>query len=996
MKYLRRALLSVILLTIYSQLFGQYYSSGSDPAYIKWREIKSPFFKVIYPEDFESEANRLVSILDSLYLHGGYSLNHTPKPIPVVVHSHSAYSNGLVSWAPKRMELYPTPSQSIFAQDYLQQLAIHEFRHVVQIDKINQGLTKVLSYPLGEQIIGGVLGLYVPLWFLEGDAVLTETTLSKSGRGRVPSFEQEIRAQLLDKKTYNYEKAYFGSYKNYVPNHYRMGYLFTAGARQKYGSDIWDKALNETGKNSWAITPFNKGIKKVTGKNKVPLYKEIFDDWTERWIKQDKKLTLSKAKLITTRDKSYKNYHYPVAINDTYIVAEVNGPGEVSHFVKINVVDGSEEKLLTIGYRDREPFSYADNKICWTELESSPRWENQYFSVIRIYDLNTNKQKKLTFKSRYFAPSISPDGKRVAAIHISTDNQREIHIIDTSDGVVLQKIKTPDNQLPLTPAWDKTGKTLVMVLLSDEGKYLTTLNTSSQKWQPVTQPSYMEVVSPKIINEQIYFSASFSGIDNIYRINTDGTGLQKVTESQFGATQISAGTSENHIIYQDYSSDGYLIAQANLDSLEITDYSTGELPIESFIEDLKKNEKGMPDFSHADKAKYKSKPYSKWNIFNFHSWAPVNLNVNDATLTQGISLMSQNLLSTTFTTLGYNANKQDSREKYYFNFQYRGWLPVIELEVKAGDEKYYEDGIFANETDTFAVNLDAKQKHLYTHLEVNVPLTLTRGKWQRFLQPLISTSYQYASDYSYEVTYVSLIGQQWQIKETETVTEEAFHANPINYGLYAYNIHRRSERDVTSRWGQLIELKYRHTPFAGSDLGSIFGVHTRLYFPGLMKHHSVRIDNDYQKKQHGEMYNQSESRNYFYYFTDYIRFPRGINAHSNDQLYSFRGDYIFPLISPDLNIPGVMYLKRITTNLFYDFSYSTYHVQDANTNEWFKYKNDFQSIGTEFRAELHPFRFIFPINLGYRYAYIPNAKYHYNEFLLGLSFSGFSLGKNQH
>nr|WP_321452428.1 hypothetical protein [uncultured Carboxylicivirga sp.] len=995
MKLLKGIILFAILITIHPNIYAQYYSTGSDPAYIKWRQIKSPFFKVIYPNDFESEANRLISMLDSLYMYGGYSLNHTPKPIPVVVHSHSAYSNGLVTWAPKRMELYPTPSQNMFAQDYLQQLAIHEFRHVVQIDKINQGFTHILTYPFGEQIVGGVLGLYIPLWFLEGDAVTTETTLSKSGRGRVPSFEQEIRAQLLEKQTYDYEKAYFGSYYNYVPNYYRMGYLFTAGARHKYGADVWDKALDETGKRSWSITPFNNGIKAVTGKNKVPLYHEVFDDWQKRWELQDEKLQPSKFNLVTVRDSNYKNYLYPVAIDSEYIIAEIDGPGEVRHFSKINIKNGSEEKLLTIGYRDREPFSFADNKICWTEQERSPRWENQYFSVIRLYDLTTKKQRKLTFKSRYFAPAISPDGKRVAAVYVSEANQKEIHILDVSDGLVLQKIRIPDNKLPLTPSWDQTGKKLVMVLLGNEGKQLAIVNTTTRKWETITQPEFTEIVSPKIINNQIYFSGSWSGIDNIYRIKLDGSNLQKVTESRFGATQISAGTNSNNIIYQNYTSDGYLIAQANFDSLNILAFKPQKLPIETFINDLKKDEKGLPYLNTDSITDYASKAYSKWNIFNFHSWAPVNLNVNDETLTQGISLMSQNLLGSTFTNLGYNADKQYSREKYYFNIQHKAWFPVFEFEVKAGDEKQYQNGIFANATDTFTVDLDAKQQHLYAHLEVNVPLNFTRGKWQRYIQPSISSSYQYASEYSYDLTYLTLINNQWHIKSSETVTTNAFHANPINYGLYAYNLQRRSERDVTTRWGQLVEMKYRHTPITGSDLGSIFGIHTRLYFPGFIKHHSIRIDNDYQKKKYGELYNQSETRNYYRYFTDFIKFPRGVNGTSNDELYSFRGDYIFPLISPDWNLPGVMYLKRITANIFYDFSHSIYHTQNSQTNEWYRYTNNFQSIGTELRAELHPFRFVYPITLGYRYAYLANQSSNYNEFLLGMSFSGFSLGKNK-
>ncbi len=234
---------------------AQYYSSGSDPASIQWNQIKSPYFKVVFPDEFEREARRFTAILDSLYVHGGYSLNHTPKPIPVLMHSRDAYSNGFVSWAPKRMEIYTTPHQDLFAQDWLEQLAIHEFRHVVQIDKLNQGFTRGLSYVFGQQAIGAVLGLYAPMWFLEGDATLTETLLSPSGRGRKPEFEQQLRAQLLEKGSYHYDKAYFGSYNDYIPNHYNMGYLLVAGARHTYGADVWERALSETGRHAYGASP---------------------------------------------------------------------------------------------------------------------------------------------------------------------------------------------------------------------------------------------------------------------------------------------------------------------------------------------------------------------------------------------------------------------------------------------------------------------------------------------------------------------------------------------------------------------------------------------------------------------------------------------------------------------------------------------------------------------------------------------------------------------
>lgn len=368
--------------------------------------------------------------------------------------------------------------------------------------------------------------------------------------------------------------------------------------------------------------------------------------------------------------------------------------------------------------------------------------------------------------------------------------------------------------------------------------------------------------------------------------------------------------------------------------------------------------------------------------------------MNDATVTQGISLMSQNLLSSTFTSIGYNADKQYTREKYYFNISHRAWWPIFELEVKAGNEKYYDDGYYANTTDTFKLDADVNQEHIYAHLEINLPLNLTRGKWQRIIQPSISSSYQYASAYFYTRTYITKVDNQWVTKETEKIDVDATHSQPINYGLFMYNIHNRSQRDVSSRWGQLIELSYRHTPIGGIDLGSIIGIHTRLYFPGLMQHHSIRLDNDWHKKDRGEQYFSNETRKYYRYFNDFVRFPRGITPFQNDELYSFKGDYIFPLINPDWNLPGVIFLKRITTNLFFDYSLSSMHIQDSDTNNWTKYKDEYYSFGSEFRAELHPLRFVFPISVGYRYAYLPKTNNHYNEFLLGIGFTGFSLGKN--
>src|SRR5690554_1270918 len=177
-------------------LYGQYYQTGQDPASIRWKQINTPSFQLIFPDYYEEQAKKLAGNLETVYPYAGFTLKHNPAKIPVILHTQTVQSNGLVAWAPKRAEFFTTPHQSMYAQEWLEQLALHEFRHVVQVDKIQSNLPRWIRYSLGEQGTALAFGAYLPWWFIEGDAVVTETALSQYGRGRFPSFLMEHQAQV--------------------------------------------------------------------------------------------------------------------------------------------------------------------------------------------------------------------------------------------------------------------------------------------------------------------------------------------------------------------------------------------------------------------------------------------------------------------------------------------------------------------------------------------------------------------------------------------------------------------------------------------------------------------------------------------------------------------------------------------------------------------------------------------------------------------------------
>ena len=207
------------------RITAQYYETGQDPASIRWDQIRTEHYRIIYPRDFSEMAQKYAILLEESFsnvsqLYQGVNVN-----IPVIMHNHSMQSNGYVTWAPRRMELYPLPGQTTLPSDPAALLAMHEAVHVTQLGSLNRGVTRFLSLLFGEQIIG-VNALMIPSWAFEGDAVYAETLFTPAGRGRSNVFLQRARALTLSENgIYGYDKLLSGSYRDFTPDQYVFGYL---------------------------------------------------------------------------------------------------------------------------------------------------------------------------------------------------------------------------------------------------------------------------------------------------------------------------------------------------------------------------------------------------------------------------------------------------------------------------------------------------------------------------------------------------------------------------------------------------------------------------------------------------------------------------------------------------------------------------------------------------------------------------------------------------
>jgi hypothetical protein len=914
---------------------AQYFTTGQDRAGIKWKQINTFHYQIIYPNTFEKEARRLATILREVYKVGGNSLGHKPEQISILIHNETIKSNGLVAWAPKRMELYTTPPQDGYAQDWLEQLAIHEYRHVVQIDKIQEELPGLLKLILGEQATALVLGAYIPTWLLEGDAVVAETALTQTGRGRQASFLKDIKAQLSDIGPYSYYKAALGSYKHYVPNHYKMGYLMVGKTREKFGKNIWGDILGSVGRNPFNPWNFDNKLKKLTGRNKVQLYDTLFSELKEEYknVPQEKDYSY----VVSPRKSTYKNYRYGFDLGNERMLVMRSALNDITKFLVLDRANRDEKKVFVPGSIISESVSMGDNLICWVEYRPHYRWEHADNSVVVIYNLKNDRTIELNLGNKVFAPTIAPDRKRLAVVTSDERNNHQLKIVNATSGEELRSFQTKDRALFMSPHWEG-NHSILAVAQNRKGKRLVRIIPSTGEIKTLIANSRWDIKKPIRSGNWIFYVANYHGADNIYALHNVTNRIFKVSHSRFGVTDPSVGRGNSVLFYSDYTSKGYDIRELAIDPSKWSEVNINELKSPyRLAELLTKQENNQLAFSDTI-VPFPTEPYKRLDdALKVHSWAPAYIDAINQTVKPGISLLTQNKLNTISSNFGFEYDIDRNIGKLAGTVQYNGWIPKFEVTGKIGKDggKYWVDDQLED------INWNQRE------LEVNMslPLRFSRHSYSQLIIPSVGWEYK-----------------RWENSSTPQLERNVLgDYNLLRYSLYIQNMQKQSYQDMYPNWGQIFKFTYKHTPKGIFDYGNIWAGQAVGYFPSLFRNHGIKVYVGYQEKS-------STLSNY----SELIQFPRGMSKLMNDRALAYQLNYKFPLAYPDANIGKLLYVKRVKVNMFYD--YIDLKGDFASNDRLYVLDKDFTTYGAEITADCHWFGFAAPIDLGFRMAYDKNEE----------------------
>lgn len=944
-------ILSIGLLTSVGSS-AQFMDYGADPAHFKWNIVKLPHYNLIYPQGNDSMAYQYALYLENAYPHIQKTIGKPMKAkFPVVLHPGNMNSNGMVSWAPRRMELITTPSSDLSAEKWDKHLVLHESRHIFQTGKVMHGIFKPLYYLIGEQA-AGVASFFLPAWFLEGDAVSTETAMSNGGRGRLPEFNMPYRAQMLgNDKFFSFDKWQLGSYNDYTGNYYALGYDLASFARQRYGADIWDKTTSRYVHNFL----FSNSFKHYTGKSINGLYDETFAFLRHEWEKLDTGI-VTPSYLSPDHQRS-TSYRYPQALNDSVVIALKSGLKDINSL--ITITHGKERKLCYIGNINSR-LNLRNGRIYWTERVPGIRWTHENYSVLKYYDLSEDRIKTITPRQRYLAPDIDREGKTAAVSRPTITGRNQLVLVSLENGKELATFDVPNNAFIKELTFGEDGY-VIAVVVNDTGIGLTQLHTPSGKWKELLSTTGINIASPLWKDGKLYFESGVNGTNNIYYLDPADHQVYRLTASRFGAFDPTFSTPGNRLIFSDYQSQGYRLASLPADSLlaERTDLSS---PTPTpFAETLARQEQFNLDSARLEPVTFDPKPYRKGpHTFKLHSWAPFYYDVSEAInasaddlstiVKPGAMLLSQNALNTAIMQAGWYYHKGYHHGKLTFNYQ--GWFPVIDLSVDYGG-KAFDVNWIKNEAGKEVAQSTYAHRNLWeTEARVYLPFNLTKGERIRGIQPILT---YYFTNNKYQ-QYDSRKSRNFQYLLPE---------------IRLYDYRRMAQRDIIPRNGYQFRLQYLNSPFNSENYGSLYAARLTTYWPGLLRNQGLMLRFGYQY--------QDLDGKALYLPKQLLDDTRGYDyLYQTRQQWAFKADYAFSILSPDLSIGPLIYIRRLRANLFYDLTRNQANKQSQWTTQ--------SSYGTDLIFDWNLLRMTYPLTTGVRLIQPINYGKFQAEMLFSISF----------
>ena len=941
---------------------AQYYSWGADPTYLHWRKLKGDKIDVIYPDTSRTLGYKMMYYARAVQPSIDFGYRHGPMKIPFVIHPENFSSNGMVMWLPKRVEILSSPAVNSYSMPWLKQLAAHEYRHAVQYNNLNRGFVKVFSYLLGQQ--SSTIGLlFMPLWGLEGDATLSETQMSSFGRGLQPSFTMHYRAVGNFSKDKDLSKWFCGSFRDYIPDHYHLGYQVTSYANTKYDENIWDKIVRFAVRNPYVFATTYVAMRKFYNTSTKTLARETFADLNDYWNSLPYQPNTS-TQISDRVTKGYTKYRYPQYVGYNTILSLYETLDKPSAFVVTDNTSGASRHIAYTGSISSRPSEIVGGRVWWTEYRRSLLFAERINSKLCYMDLERGRTRTINhIKKALYATPISE--YELAWVEYLPNGEYNIVRGNPAPGCEEEylRVSVPTDIEIHGLSYDNYTHALYFIATDDSGMWLGRVGRN-REIEHITKGAYITLSDLRAKDGVLYFGSIQSGKDEVhcYDLRTDTE--YRISASTYGSFA-PMPSEQKSVLMTTYDRYGYHIAEQKvlLDTLPKVEYAklpknivnpqrkrwnTINLDTVRFVGvDSMMSQTATKRNRAANGTKpLRDKRYSgPAHLFNIHSWAPVSydpfaLSEEGALdFNLGATIMSQNILSTAdgFLTWGWNA-----KEGHVFKGAFRYYGLGVNLSINAtygGTQQLYSaytylydpitkrhQAVLPGGKEEYVVNpvtgkeelvlneVPALGKYYNVGAMASLPLYFQSGYHTRFMQ--ISAGYNYSNGLVAKVDKLSVqIGKGSVSNIAKIGYKEGVHL--LQFGAGYQDLVRLAHKDFLPRWGHVLSLNYALNP-ADKSFRHLVSVYGKAYLPGVAKHHSLSLAAVYQTSIKG--FDRENALSNLAFHSGRL-VPRGfyMSEIDNRNYVATSLNYALPVWYPDLG-GSLIFFKRVRINLGFDYA----------------------------------------------------------------------------
>ncbi|HEX7675034.1 MAG TPA: hypothetical protein VF412_12725 [Bdellovibrio sp.] len=912
-----KVFLFVGLLFVSSASYGALDLMQSSPS-IKWETISNDSVELIYPDYLGVESVYIANLVEHYSKVVGQTYGiQKPQKFDLIIRPELAEPNGYVTLMPRRSEWYASSmfSPYVGSTEWYQTLSIHEYRHVNQFDYFNRNGAKLLYYVMGDFGREVALFLAVPSWFMEGDAVWTETKYTDGGRGRSPRFLARLKGLVTSGQIPTFDQFLNGTYKTSLPNQYVYGYALVSYGVNKYGEELWPRVLERASRIPNPFGLYN-AFWHVTGETFAHFYDEAMNDLRTRWSKD-----ASQNENIV----DYRDNLAPFKVGDAiyYVNQTLDTPAVLYKEEKGKTTEVAELAY----YKELIGLNIGKNKAVYTEFLPDKRYLNKGSSDLILIDLESGHRSKITDGERLYFPGFNASQTKIMATDFKADQSWNISEFDLN-GKILQSFSLSEGKIAQAHYLDDDHA--VVLLNSKTGyKSLVVVDLKShQITKTLLEPSRNLLNSLYVDSKNnLFFEAQYKGSTDIFKMSDDG--FSRCTESRLGAYMPSSDGKS--LYYSDMDSYGSHIAVQSLEAChhfeknELVDFHyLGTGPSDNYNEFSIQSFPDQETLFTADKEKYQPKPYGDFDsrLLIPHTWG---LYFGRGA---GLGFQSDNFLRTLSASGLVGTDPEEGQSFAGLSFDFKKFYPLFNIQA----------GVRHREVSEFETSDKLDWKENFFGASMTLPYLKKMGLYNLTAYATGEANYTDASEYQFN--NVDMSGSNY------------FYKTSASAG-FSWNKDKHA-RSILSPWLLSYQIRYDDAKQPTNSQESSYRIFEEaiLNTPSIFANDGFMFVYDHQRQEDDpQSYRFLPVEN----FPNGYVFSRGYAYQNVPEYQKYSANYVFPVAYPDWNIPNWYYLRRVYSTFFFDSTFVTDQLLHDTLN----------SYGAEIELESVVFRLV-PLTFGAR------------------------------